>query len=359
MYGQLYEQLMLALVGFLEKNLPNIHRQWWKELVIPYLNQQEYDSAIEKDLSSIDLKALINVFRANYKKFYERKKFFNWSPFYLSGIIKNIRNEKAHTNLKKIRTSDEVLLDIVSAKIFLSYIDPNLLHKNDIFNEEINDEMIKQFNRYKEAYSGEITAIDKDPKKNEISFTEEIEKFNLNLEQKFNQFFNKEQQSIPEENAPNKYKKEIENIYQAIDQTQILVRTNFNKIISKLESFDDTKLYKKTKDKKIQEDVSQRIDEESIISILEKNTSNFKRVVNFKTAKDLLLGIKEIISEENPDIKEEHHILRPSMLNNFLVNKIVNNDLYSKKTSPDMHNNTHRKGLSYLQDIYEVVGKLK
>ena len=93
MYGQLYEQLMLALVGFLEKNLPNIHRQWWKELVIPYLNQQEYDSAIEKDLSSIDLKALINVFRANYKKFYERKKFFNWSPFYLSGIIKNIRND--------------------------------------------------------------------------------------------------------------------------------------------------------------------------------------------------------------------------------------------------------------------------
>ena len=48
--------------------------------------------------------------------------------------------------------------------------------------------------------------------------------------------------------------------------------------------------------------ITNKIDENSIMDILERNTTNISRSINYNTAKDLLLGLKKF-NEENPEIK--------------------------------------------------------
>lgn len=358
MNEKLYNELLIGLVKFLNRSLPQIHKNWWDELVVPYLNNNEYNASNEYDLTTLDLKALINVFRANYKEFYERKKFINWSPFYLSGVIKTIRNEKAHSNLQKIRTSEEVILDVISSKIFLNNLDQNSFEKNLEFQGILNAEIEKQFERYRNANNIEVadTKSNKEMEGNDINLEKISKIINTTINDKLNTFtINAEESS----NANINENYQIERVEKLILELQNNLNNNYEKIKN---LFDPQKIKNDLDTSKINKEdlaITNKIDENSIMDILERNTTNISRSINYNTAKDLLLGLREIINEENPEIKDEHNVLRTSMIHNFLTNKITNNDLYFEKISPEMHNLTNRKSLQYLPDIYSIIKRLK
>ena len=358
MNEKLYNGLLNGLVIFLERNLSQIHKNWWDELVVPFLNNYEYTSAEEYDLKTLDLKALVNVFRGNYKEFYERKKFTNWSPFYLSGVIKTIRNEKAHSNLKKIRTSEEIILDIISSKIFLSNLDEINFEKNLELQAILNSEMTKQFKRYNIA--NEVEENNEIESKNEnINNIDNFNKLFDNLNDKIDHKLNSLNLNIEKSSDNISNVNQMDKVEKLLLDMQNKIDDNYNKIKILLDN-DNNKIKQNNKNIENEElEITKKIDEDSIMDIVERNVSNLQRTINYNTAKDLLLGLREIIKEENPDIKDEYNVLRSTMINNFLSNKITNNDLYFEKISPEMHNLTNRKSLQYLPEIYSIVKKLK
>uniref|UniRef100_A0A7C3SHP8 Swt1-like HEPN domain-containing protein n=1 Tax=Desulfobacca acetoxidans TaxID=60893 RepID=A0A7C3SHP8_9BACT len=120
----LFKNLAKALSVFLDKVLPDISHDWWRDLVVNVLTLQQRRHIEQKNLSSLtsfDLAALIRIFDQNWHLIAPKKNFSSEQRHFVKEM-QTVRNRWAHAGSESF-PNDIIYRDIDTIQRFASMID--------------------------------------------------------------------------------------------------------------------------------------------------------------------------------------------------------------------------------------------
>lgn len=148
-FYELLQEVTAALAAYLEKELPNLYKDWWKDAVIESLSFQQQQRVIQykiNNLSSLDLAALLRVFDQNWYQISSRFNLLPEARHYVKEM-QTIRNRWAHASADEFQAED-IYRDLDTLQRFAAAIGAEeafLQEIRDAKSEQLADQKSKHF----------------------------------------------------------------------------------------------------------------------------------------------------------------------------------------------------------------------
>lgn len=310
------------LADFLEDHLES--RDRWNEHIYPCFRGRlliDVERAGEQ-LNRLDLAPLLTIFINNFYQFQDSKIFSSKAAHSCAHVLRGIRNNMSHQTYHENLSDDERLFRLHVFRRFLFYTSLN--QKNDlevsVFLNELNQEII-DLTYHTLGFESEEDNLQEESNKKTNESEIDIEE-GSNLENEEGNRTNFDQ-----------YTMQLHSIEEKLDQL-----LHFHS--SPLSSFPD------------QEELTPHESEDG-------GTTSTEDPLSYLEAKALLRTLRYKFSNQFPDVAPRHSLLRQTMVDMMLQNKVRTEAEFHQEIPSIMLNDTDPQHLQELPRVLKILERLR